>query len=84
MAEETEVVLYGEEEVEGGSHSSLQLLEKSLLQGVHLSSQVTGGRTWGNSFKFYLERFRLDIRVGESSSMEVFKRRVDVALRDMG
>lgn len=45
---------------------------------------MTGGRTWGNSFKFYLERFRLDIRVGESSSMEVFKRRVDVALRDMG
>lgn len=84
MAEETEVVLYGEEEAEGGSHSSLQLLEKSLLQGVHLSSQVTGGKTWGNSFKFYLERFRLDIRVGESSSMEVFKRRVDVALRDMG
>lgn len=31
-------VLYGEEEAEGRSHSSLQLLEKILVQDVHLFS----------------------------------------------
>ncbi|KAK4823965.1 hypothetical protein QYF61_008351 [Mycteria americana] len=49
--------------------------------GVGLFSQVTSDRTRGNGLK--LHQGRLPREVVESPSLEVFKRRVDVALRDM-
>ena len=65
--------------------------------GVDLLSQGTSDWMRGNGLKLCQGRFRLGIRKGvikhwtrlprevaESPSLEVFKRHVDVVLRDMG